>query len=312
MTLVYKLHAVALFFYSSLVALETHLLSLTLHRRLRCYSNSRHGLHIQGNAKQGGSLGVAFDVVWFDVIWFLNPLMFGEPEFHEKQSRNPVFTGYQPALVKASLLITTQRATQGTTPPISLALSYTTPFLIFLKMNVMQPFKNQKPGFDGHDLEDVKSALREHFASCGKITDVYIRDGGTCAYIYFVGEGAVDKALKLNGTNIAGGWKVYVEPYPFSDNSPITAFIRGYDDTCLSDSEMEVAVREFFSSCGELKEVSVYKEKGVCFVRIKGIDAAEKVRELDASYFGRNAVVRLLTLPPRHSTHNRIRNYAPR
>uniref|UniRef100_A0A1J3CPX6 Nucleolin 1 n=1 Tax=Noccaea caerulescens TaxID=107243 RepID=A0A1J3CPX6_NOCCA len=73
-------------------------------------------------------------------------------------------------------------------------------------------------GYDGHEDEDVKSALREHFASCGKITDVYI--GGKIAYVYFVGEGAVDKALKLIGTEVAaGGWKVCAEPYPFWDHN---------------------------------------------------------------------------------------------
>ncbi|CAA7055520.1 unnamed protein product [Microthlaspi erraticum] len=75
-------------------------------------------------------------------------------------------------------------------------------------------------GCDGRDSEDVESALREHFASCGKITDVY--SGGarivSFAIIYFVGEGAVDKALKLDGSEVAGGWKVRVKPCPFRDN----------------------------------------------------------------------------------------------
>jgi hypothetical protein len=172
-------------------------------------------------------------------------------------------------------------------------------------------------GFEGHDREGVKSALREHFASCGKISDVYINlktKNPIVAHIYFVGEGAVEKALKLNGSEVAGGWKVSAKPYPFYDDNPILVKIRGYEDTWLSDGELEVAVREFFSSCGEVKQVVVHKENGgFCCVDIKGIDAAEKVPELDGSFFGRNkAVVRVLTLPPRHSTHNRARNYGPR
>ncbi|CAA7055438.1 unnamed protein product [Microthlaspi erraticum] len=171
-------------------------------------------------------------------------------------------------------------------------------------------------GYDGHEDGEVKSALREHFASCGKITDVYTNvriKGGKIAYVYFVGEGAVEKALKLDGSEVAaGGWKVCAEPFPFNDDNPITAYIRGYDDTWLSDSKMEVAVREFFSSCGEVQLVSFFKEKGFCCVDIKGIDAAEKVRELDGIYFGNKAIVGLLTKPPRHSTHDRFRNYGPR
>ncbi|EOA21926.1 hypothetical protein CARUB_v10002413mg, partial [Capsella rubella] len=76
----------------------------------------------------------------------------------------------------------------------------------------------------GYDIrlrrDVVEKALRKHFASCGEITDVYIpkdyrnhtlwRSG----YIYFLGEGAVEKALQLKGSDV-GGWNVSVTAYPF-------------------------------------------------------------------------------------------------
>ncbi|XP_010423843.1 PREDICTED: nucleolin 2-like [Camelina sativa] len=76
-------------------------------------------------------------------------------------------------------------------------------------------------GYDtGLPRDVVKSALRKHFASCGEITDVYIPKNYTkdntlskCGYIIFLGEGAVDKALQLKGSDV-GGWNVSVTPFP--------------------------------------------------------------------------------------------------
>uniref|UniRef100_A0A1J3EGT6 Nucleolin 2 n=1 Tax=Noccaea caerulescens TaxID=107243 RepID=A0A1J3EGT6_NOCCA len=168
-------------------------------------------------------------------------------------------------------------------------------------------------GFGGRDRrEDVESALREHFGSCGKITDVYIMSVSV-ALIYFVGDGAVDKALKLDGSVVAaGGWKVGVKPHPFHDDNPTLVSVRGYD-TSLGDSEIEFAVRMFFSSCGEVVDVTVFKDKGVGTARIKGIDAAEKALELNGSCIGRNkADVRVVSKPPRHTTHTRFAGYRRR
>ncbi|CAH2033883.1 unnamed protein product [Thlaspi arvense] len=159
-------------------------------------------------------------------------------------------------------------------------------------------------GFDsGLPHEDVESALRKHFASCGNITDVYIGKHECAAFVYLVGEDAVDKALKLSGRDV-GGWNVCVEAYPFSDHMTTTMIVQGYD---ISDTEIQVAARELFSSCVEVAEVFVIK-KGCSAVRVKGFDAIEKVRVLDGSYIGdRKVSVRPITTPPRHTVHDRRR-----
>ncbi|KFK42403.1 hypothetical protein AALP_AA2G252200 [Arabis alpina] len=155
-------------------------------------------------------------------------------------------------------------------------------------------------GFDPD--EDVESALREHFASCGNITDLFIRQGSGVAYIYFVGEGAVDKALQLNGSDL-GGWKVCAKAYPFKDHWPVLVSVKGYDPS-LTDSEIEIAARDLFSSCGVVKKVCILK--GFTVVYIKGFDAAEKAMNLSGCVIGRRKVlVEQFTRPPRYTVHSR-------
>ncbi|XP_056846904.1 nucleolin 1-like [Raphanus sativus] len=67
--------------------------------------------------------------------------------------------------------------------------------------------------------DDVVNALRKHFSSCGEITDVYIsvlpnNTLHSFGFVYFLGEGAVDKALQLSGRDM-GGWNVIADPHPF-------------------------------------------------------------------------------------------------
>ncbi|CAA7055417.1 unnamed protein product [Microthlaspi erraticum] len=165
-------------------------------------------------------------------------------------------------------------------------------------------------GFERRDHEDVKSALREHFASCGRITDITIWFRQTVANIYFVGEGAADKALKLDGSVVAaGGWKVSAEPYPFSEERIDVVIIRGYDYTSLSDSEVDVAVRDFLSSCGQVIQVMAIKRKGSIVAYIKGFFAGEKAVELNGSYLkGHKVAVTVLTTPFRNRSRIRSRN----
>lgn len=100
--------------------------------------------------------------------------------------------------------------------------------------------------------DDVESALRNHFSSCGKITDVcvivlddnmldrfvttsssnstqvlyiyiYANIGfllfHSFGFIYFLGgQGTVDRAMQLSGTDV-GGWNVTVKPYPFLEDA---------------------------------------------------------------------------------------------
>ncbi|VVB12029.1 unnamed protein product [Arabis nemorensis] len=68
-------------------------------------------------------------------------------------------------------------------------------------------------------LDHVKSALIRLFSSCGEITDLCLsKDSRTnvlesWASIYFYGQDAAARALKLSGTDV-GGWKVVAEPLP--------------------------------------------------------------------------------------------------
>lgn len=100
--------------------------------------------------------------------------------------------------------------------------------------------------------DDVESSLRKLFSSCGEITDVYISvlaDNTldrfviisssiipyisqlkfiyadvyvllfhSFGFVYFLGEGAVDKALQLSGSDM-GGWTVIAEPHPFPEDA---------------------------------------------------------------------------------------------
>ncbi|KAG2334826.1 hypothetical protein Bca52824_006006 [Brassica carinata] len=62
--------------------------------------------------------------------------------------------------------------------------------------------------------DDVKSALRKHFASCGEITDILVLDSHALVHLY--GLGSVHRAVQLNGTDLGGGFKLTVQPVPYS------------------------------------------------------------------------------------------------
>ncbi|VVB14045.1 unnamed protein product [Arabis nemorensis] len=76
---------------------------------------------------------------------------------------------------------------------------------------------------EGYDTslpyDDVKSALRRRFSSCGEIMDIciprYVEPDALNIYalVTLLGEDAVEKALKLHGSDV-GGWKVLVRDYP--------------------------------------------------------------------------------------------------
>ncbi|XP_010490972.1 PREDICTED: uncharacterized protein LOC104768649 [Camelina sativa] len=94
-------------------------------------------------------------------------------------------------------------------------------------------------------LEVAKRALEKHFSSCGEITDVAFDD--RFAYVYFVGEAAVDKALQLFNGSELDGWKLTVEPFPFPNaKDKIIVSVEGFD-TCLSQDDLESALTPLFS-----------------------------------------------------------------
>ncbi|XP_013611654.1 PREDICTED: uncharacterized protein LOC106318291 isoform X3 [Brassica oleracea var. oleracea] len=125
--------------------------------------------------------------------------------------------------------------------------------------------------------DDVESSLRKLFSSCGEITDVYI---GVLAnntlrsfgFVYFRGEGAVDKALQLSGRDM-GGWNVIADPHPFPK-----------DADCI----------------------------GAAAVYVYGECAEEKVLGLDGSYIGEHQIiVKLVSARRIYTVHPRRRHRCP-
>ncbi|ESQ52887.1 hypothetical protein EUTSA_v10017937mg, partial [Eutrema salsugineum] len=101
-------------------------------------------------------------------------------------------------------------------------------------------------GYDTRLPEDaIKSALKKHLASCGEIRLVMIPkvDGSdvlrTFAVIdIVVEEGAEDKALELNGSDIL----------KHTPDMKVTVYGNG-----LSEDGIKSALRKHFSSCGEVR-----------------------------------------------------------
>ncbi|KAH0920903.1 hypothetical protein HID58_020921 [Brassica napus] len=79
-------------------------------------------------------------------------------------------------------------------------------------------------GFDSSLApNDIKSALTEHFASCGEITRVSVpvdrETGGSRGIAYVEFKEGTEKAFELNGSDM-GGWNLVVDqPRPKENNS---------------------------------------------------------------------------------------------
>lgn len=109
--------------------------------------------------------------------------------------------------------------------------------------------RSQAISVTGYDLslpqDDLKSALRKHFASCGEITDILVLYRllqpcsaktfsqllpcvkpifnaffASCfcsrALVHLYGLGSVHRAVQLNGTDLGGGFKLTVQAVPYS------------------------------------------------------------------------------------------------
>lgn len=165
--------------------------------------------------------------------------------------------------------------------------------------------------------DDVESSLRKHFSSCGEITDVYVLvldDNilNSFGFIYFLGgQGTVDKAMQLSGTDV-GGWNVIVEPNPFPEDAdwyPV-AFVQGYD-TGLGKTDIKRMLFNHFSSCGQVRDIMFYKSTiGVASVSLYGEGAEDKVLDLDGSYMGGcKILVKLIPCKTVYTVHPRRRYY---
>ncbi|XP_018442368.1 nucleolin 1-like [Raphanus sativus] len=127
-------------------------------------------------------------------------------------------------------------------------------------------------------------------------------------FIYFLGEGAVDKASQLSGIDV-GGWTVIAEPYPLNEHAGClpAVIVQGYD-TLLDKADIEKMLFEHFSSCGEVTRINVHESIGAAVVDLYGEDAEEKVMYLDGSNMvGRKISVKLYTVPTVYSVHPRPR-----
>ncbi|CAH2073329.1 unnamed protein product, partial [Thlaspi arvense] len=182
---------------------------------------------------------------------------------------------------------------------------------------------------EGYDtwlpLKDIIDALDNHFKSCGEIWDIEVpRDPVTNAidrrsFVVLRGEGAEEKALQLNGSDM-GGWKAAVKAIPMKDSEFTTdqlaamtvahfqrnrsrgISVTGYDTSVPAD-EVKRALRKHFSSCGQITDVFVLNSRAlVYFFGIGAVDNAlkrsrRKVERSASGVGGWRLVAKALPLP---------------
>ncbi|CAA7051545.1 unnamed protein product [Microthlaspi erraticum] len=151
--------------------------------------------------------------------------------------------------------------------------------------------------------DDIKKALISHFNSCGEIyTLVISRDLVTvtddvdksCAFMVLRGEGAEEKALALNGSDL-GGWNVSVVKVEekqktleeveafhavyYDKNRRFGISVTGFD-TSLPEDDLKTALRQEFASCGEILHVYIPTGDGVAYVYFSEEEAIARALEL--------------------------------
>ncbi|WZY80169.1 hypothetical protein YC2023_026553 [Brassica napus] len=167
---------------------------------------------------------------------------------------------------------------------------------------------------------DIGNGLTSHFSSCGRICNLDIpRDPITnvvnskCSFFQLCGgEGAEEKALALDGTDM-GGWNVTVKVLPHDDLEFTTdqlaamsishfkktrsegVSVRGYDNS-LPSNDIKSALTKHFASCGEITDVFVLKRRAIIY--FFGWHAISKAVELSGSNVGGcGLVVKALPVP---------------
>ncbi|KAG2309431.1 hypothetical protein Bca52824_029179 [Brassica carinata] len=138
---------------------------------------------------------------------------------------------------------------------------------------------------EGYDTclpeEEIKKELINHFNSCGEVLTVIIPkdpdhspDLYRRAFVILLGDGAEEKALQLNGTDV-GGWNALVKVEPEEEDEESSRYrsslinelrndpkfwygvsVMGYD-TSLPVDQVESALKKHFSNCGEITHVFV-------------------------------------------------------
>ncbi|XP_019097292.1 PREDICTED: peptidyl-prolyl cis-trans isomerase FKBP43-like [Camelina sativa] len=136
---------------------------------------------------------------------------------------------------------------------------------------------------------------------------------GSFAYIYLVGEGAVDKALQLDGSDV-GGWNVSVKPFPFPETAKDKVLVRVEGlDTSLSKIDIQNALNNLWSSYGEVLILNIFNVEGYAVALIDGKNIADKAHELNGiDMGGRKLAVCVLSVPRIHTIHARRRYLPPR
>ncbi|KAL0709609.1 hypothetical protein Bca4012_016587 [Brassica carinata] len=161
----------------------------------------------------------------------------------------------------------------------------------------MELYKNQvRISVEGYDISlqavDLDISLVNHFSSCGNVEFVEVpRDpvtnaiSGTSTTVVLRGEGAEEKALALNGSDL-GGWRVSVKILPqvlSSLRSGLTTreaarqyvahfkryksrgiTVKGYDRS-LCEAHIKRALVNHFSPCGEITDVFVFKRRALVY-----------------------------------------------
>ncbi|KAF2582147.1 hypothetical protein F2Q70_00007195 [Brassica cretica] len=180
-----------------------------------------------------------------------------------------------------------------------------------------------KISVEGYDTSipavDIGNALTSRFSSCGRICYLDIpRDPITnvvnskCSFFQLCGEGAEEKALALDGTDM-GGWNVIVKVLPHDDLEFTTDQLaamsishfkktssqgvssRGYE-LSLSEADVKSALTKHFASCGEITDVFVLKRRAIIY--FFGWHAISKAVELSGSNVGGcELVVKALRVP---------------
>ncbi|XP_010490829.1 PREDICTED: uncharacterized protein LOC104768520 [Camelina sativa] len=155
----------------------------------------------------------------------------------------------------------------------------------------------------------LKLALKKHFSSCGRVGHIiYVprdykkRILKSVAFMFLVGEGVEEKALELNGTDV-GGWTAIVKaapsqteymdpPCPANQAEIHRVRVTGYD-TSLPEIDLQMALCDHFSSCGEVFQVRVLSSIPVACIYLRGkscvVDKALKLNGCNMG--GMNLVV---------------------
>ncbi|CAL9224586.1 unnamed protein product [Arabidopsis halleri] len=166
--------------------------------------------------------------------------------------------------------------------------------------------KDRRIRVEGYDTSlyeyDLKLALKKHFSSCGNISHIYVPRNfqkgilKSFALVEFSTEGAVEKALKLSGSAVEGGWRVFAKETPFTRDyidpgwahvsfkhfsSVRKLVVSGYD-TWLPEIDLQIGLSKHFSSCGEV--IVFFYRKAIISIREEG--AAEKALALSGRDVG--------------------------